>query len=245
MKYLSKGVFAGVIIATVIATGAVAAGNFNNVEPQEFDPAHTFLVQAAWLHGIGCPTNAPVAVYPATSPTTTYTACATGDPKDKRTEGLLLAKTGPTNNNASATARLKDVNGTALTELGYDIRKPGADVNDPRGSHCGAGAPRFDITGQDGHLYFIGCTSPPADSHTSEGTYNEWQRLRWGGSAPLMAFDASNNFTLTDITGKKVKSISIVFDEGQDQGPDSFGLAVLDNIDVNNVLVGRGPTDAD
>jgi hypothetical protein len=36
-----------------------------------------------------------------------------------------------------------------------------------------------------------------------------------------------------------VKSISIVFDEGQDTGPDNFGLAVLDNIDVNGTLVGN------
>jgi hypothetical protein len=40
--------------------------------------------------------------------------------------------------------------------------------------------------------------------------------------------------------------LTIVFDEGQDTGgPDFFGLAVLDNIDVNGVLVGKGPTDAD
>ena len=37
-----------------------------------------------------------------------------------------------------------------------------------------------------------------------------------------------------------VKSIQIVFDEGQDTGPDFFGLAVLDNIDVNGTLVGHG-----
>jgi len=243
MKHLSKGVFAGVIVVTAIATvGAWAAGSFN-VKPQEFDPAKTFLVQAAWLHGLGCPTNASVAVYPATKPTTTYTACATGDAKDKQNEGLILAKTGPTNNNASATAELKDVKDTALTELGYDIRKPSS-AGDPRGSHCGAGAPRFDIVGQNGNLYFIGCTSPPADSAVSEGANSEWQRLRWGGSSPLMAFNASNGFSLDNITGLKVKSISIVFDEGQDASPDNFGLAVLDNIDVNTVLVGRGPTDA-
>jgi hypothetical protein len=41
-----------------------------------------------------------------------------------------------------------------------------------------------------------------------------------------------------------VKSIEIVFDEGQDTGPDNFGIAVLDNIDVNGVLVGRGPSKA-
>jgi hypothetical protein len=33
-----------------------------------------------------------------------------------------------------------------------------------------------------------------------------------------------------------------VFDEGYDIGPDNFGLAVLDNIDVNGVLVGQGPS---
>jgi hypothetical protein len=42
-----------------------------------------------------------------------------------------------------------------------------------------------------------------------------------------------------------IKSISIDFDEGQDTGPDNFGLAILDNIDVNGTLVGQGATDAE
>src|SRR5207253_1553014 len=46
------------------------------------------------------------------------------------------------------------------------------------------------------------------------------------------------------ISGHPVDSLKIVFDEGQDifGAPDEFGLAVLDNIDVNGVLVGRGPS---
>jgi hypothetical protein len=44
-----------------------------------------------------------------------------------------------------------------------------------------------------------------------------------------------------NISGSIAESISIVFDEGQDTGPDFFGLAVLDNIDVSGSLVGRGP----
>src|SRR5437870_12632153 len=35
---------------------------FFQVKPQEFDPGKTNLVQAAWLHGIGCPTNATIAL---------------------------------------------------------------------------------------------------------------------------------------------------------------------------------------
>jgi hypothetical protein len=43
--------------------------------------------------------------------------------------------------------------------------------------------------------------------------------------------------------GSVASSIAIIFDEGQDisGGPDEFGLAVLDNIDVNGTLAGRGP----
>jgi hypothetical protein len=42
-----------------------------------------------------------------------------------------------------------------------------------------------------------------------------------------------------------VDRIQIVFDEGQDTGPDDFGLAVLDNIAINDVLVGRANVDDD
>ena len=65
-----------------------------------------------------------------------------------------------------------------------------------------------------------------------------WLRLRWGVSSPLVAYGPSG---LGPITGT-VQSIAIVFDEGQDAGPDNFGLAVLDNVDVNGTLVGQGPT---
>jgi hypothetical protein len=59
----------------------------------------------------------------------------------------------------------------------------------------------------------------------------------------LKAFNAGTGL-LENISGKTVKSLSIDFDEGQDTGPDNFGLAVLDNVDVNGTLVGQGATDA-
>jgi len=205
---------------------------FHRVKPLQFDPAHTFLVQAAWLNGTGCPTRAAGAAYPSTSPTDAFTdsACPTGDPKDQHNEGLLLVKTGPTNNNASAVAELKKVRGITVTELGYDIRKFDSTAS-PFGSHCGAGAPRFNLVLADPNhtVVFIGCNSPPPTTQ-NPSVNGGWTRLRWNLAAPV----------------GPVERIQIVFDEGQDAsgGPDRFGAAFLDNIDVNGQMVGAGATDA-
>ncbi len=205
-----------------------------NVVPFEFDPFGTNLVQATWQTGIGCPTGA-ITNDGTSSGTFTDPACPTGDPKDTHNEGLLLAKTGPTTNFAAAGARLlgPGVKGVVLTELGYDLRKP-VDAVDPRGSHCGAGAPRFNVVTSDGVTHFIGCNSPPA---ALAGTSNAWIRLRWTAdiTGTVPAFPPISS-TAT------VSSIEIIFDEGQDTGPDNFGMAVLDNIDVNGTLAGKGPT---
>jgi hypothetical protein len=229
---------AGISLLAVTAS-AVAMGNWLNVRAGEFDPLKTRLVQGTWVNGIGCPTDARTATFTEDGlvPGEPYTdsACPTGDPRDRHVRGLLLAKTGPTANVASAVAQIGGVRGKTLTELGYDIRKPGG-ASDPRGSHCGAGAPRFNVVTSDGSLYFLGCNSPAADVAT---VGDGWIRLRWGGSSPLMAFPASGGGPV-DINGMTVESITIVFDEGQDAGPDQFGLAVLDNIDVNGRLVGTG-----
>ena len=233
---------AGISLLAVTA-GAFAVTHGLTVRTGEFDPLKTRLVQAAWVNGIGCPTNARTATFagdqlvhgqPYTDP-----ACTTGDRRDRHVRGLLLAKTGPTPNVAAAVARIGGVRGMTLTELGYDLRKP-AGASDPRGSHCGAGAPRFNVVAADGSLFFIGCNSPAADvAAVGDG----WIRLRWGGTAPLNAFPASGGGPV-DIRGMTVESISIVFDEGQDTGPDQFGLAVLDNVDVNGRLVGTGGVSA-
>jgi hypothetical protein len=125
-------------------------------------------------------------------------------------------KTGPTANVASAGAEIKGVKGITLTEMGYDIRT---------GSHCGAGAPRFNIVTTDGVTHFTGCASPPP---ATTGASPGWQRLRW---------TAAQSFPPVTTP---VKSIAIVFDEGQDT-PFNSGDAILDNIDINGQLVGRGP----
>ncbi len=237
-----RTIFATLAIFTLASGVAFAAVHFS-VRPGEYDPGKTFLVQAQWLNGTGCPTSAKTQLYNpdgSTSPgTLADTGCPTGDP-DHQNQGLLLAKTGPTANNASAFAELKGVKGIVVTELGYDLRKQSTAAS-LSGSHCGAGAPRFNVETTTA-FYFIGCNSPPA---TMTAASTGWIRLRWGGTVALMGYNASTG-TLETVNGT-VKSITIIFDEGQDAGgaPDTFGLAVLDNIDVNGTLVGRGDSNGD
>ena len=219
----------------ILGAAAAYAAERLRADPFEYDPVNTRLVQSTWLPGIGCPTNGKISLDGSTSTPYTDPACTTGDSRDRQNQGLLLVKTGPTGNYASAGVVLTDVRGITLTELGYDIRKPGVSL-DPRGSHCGAGAPRFNVTTRDGRTFFIGCNSPPAPVQVPG---NGWLRLRWGVTVPVQGYDGAG--TLTDLTGLQVDKISIVFDEGQDTAPDNFGAAILDNIDINANLVGQGP----
>jgi len=161
-----------------------------------------------------------------------------GDSSDSENTGLILVKGGPTNDNASSGANIIGVEGVVLKELGYDFR---------RGLHCGAGAPRFNIQTTDGKSYFLGCNSPtqtttvPAPPFPGSAA-SGFTRLRWGGSGGLQAFNAATG-ALETVTAP-VRHLSIVFDEGQDTRPDFTGMAILDNIDVNGVLVGQGPLDS-
>ena len=199
-----------------VAFGSFAS-NFNTVDPGTFDPKDTDLVAARWIHGIGCPTDQKV-----TSMSTRFTdpACPTGDKGDRDNSGLLLVKTGPTANVAAAGADLKSVRGIKLTELGYDIRT---------GSHCGGGAPRFNVVTEDNVTHFVGCSSGTVTA-SSPG----WKRLRWTD------FSAIGNKAFPPIAPTStVRSISIIFDEGQDTAPDFSGSAIIDNVDVNGKLVGE------
>jgi hypothetical protein len=235
------------LVALLIPAAAAAFGGFGyfQVKAREFDPGKTFLVQSEWLSGIGCPTNSrianPNADFTGVGSFGAYTdpACPTGDPRDRKNEGLLLAKTGPTSNFASAVADIKGVEGKPVNELGYDIRKAGPTTLDPRGSHCGAGAPRFNIETTTG-FFFLGCNSPPP---TTQNNGDGFLRLTWGTAGVVTAFGSTG---LVPVTGT-IKNLQIVFDEGTDLsgGPDEFGLAVLDNINVNGTRVGIGPSDGD
>src|SRR3954454_10670635 len=149
------------------------------------------MISATWQTGLGCVTAGKIydyttlTVVPYADPT-----CPTGDSKDNKNEGLLLAKTGPSTNNAAAAATINNVKGNVLTELGWDVRK---------GTHCGAGAPRFNVYLQgDPNAHFVGCAAMATDS---AGVYGERKRA----SAPQRAGAGI-------LPGSVIDRIDIIFD---------------------------------
>ena len=138
---------------------------------------------------------------------------------DKNRFGLLLSKNGTTPTNASAGLVIHGVKSLHLTELGFDVRN---------GGHCGAGAPRFNVVTSDGVTRFYGCVY---GTHTPNTPAPGWQRVRF---LTNVSYPGAPAIT----AGLTVDSISIVFDEGTDIGPDFSGMVVVDNIDVNGVLIG-------
>jgi hypothetical protein len=127
------------------------------------------------------------------------------DAKGKADKALSLSKQGDTADCSSAGASITKVAGLGVTELGYDISDD---------SHCGAGAPRFNVTTTDG-TFFFGCAAM--------------------ASSPLSTTGWSHKTVDTSSLTGTVQSIDIVFDEGTDQGS---GSALLDNIEVNGIVVG-------
>ena len=204
-----------------IASSGMADASTFTVVPFEFDPDGTNLVAARWKTGLGCPSTGVVPAAPTTTPFSDP-GCPTTDSADRGDQGLLLAKSGPSAIDASAGATILGVNGITLVEIGYDLRKPDA-LSDPRGSHCGTGSPRFSVVTQDGTTHALGCQSPPPIQTTA----GSWIRLRWDPSAARPPITSP------------VKSIRIVMDEGPDAGPDNFGVAVLDNNQLSELLIER------
>ena len=182
-------------------------------------PAGSRIVTSAWLAGMGLPDDGT---------SVDGTASSRTDPHF----GLLLSKNGPTADCSSAGAVILTFGQftvpttTTAFQLGFDFRN---------GTHCGAGAPRFNIVTSDGATHFAGCadgTITPAPQDPAQ-----WSRVRF---TPAQLFPPV-------LPGAQIKTVSIVYDEGTDtpstQDPMGVGLSVLDNIDVNGHIItgGFGP----
>ena len=182
----------GALVMFGLATTISSAQTALRSHTFEFDPDHTGIVAAAWVHNLGVSPEG-----------------AKGRP------GLVLSKNGLTATNASAGIVIEGVRGMTLTELGFDVRL---------GGHCGAGAPRFNVVTSDQATHFVGCIY---GTHFANVPTQGWQRVRFTGADAVPAIAA----------GQTIDSLSIVFDEGTDTGPDLSGLVVLANIDVNGTIL--------
>lgn len=148
------------------------------------------------------------------------------DPNGNADHALYLQKFGLTTDNAAAGADVKGVNGIVVTpgfHLGFDVRLDG---------HAGAGAPRFDVVATDGFHFVGGPANGTVTGTTTDSRGRAWERVRFDTQNPAQSFPVF-------APGARLISVSIVFDEGTDAGPDFTGYVYLDNIDINGTLIGK------
>jgi hypothetical protein len=183
------------------------------------------IVTSAWLPGMGLPDDG--------TPNSQNPPASGADPRDPH-HGLLLNKNGPTTDCSSSGAEIEGFRrgrSATISELGFDYRV---------GGHCGAGAPRFNVTSTSGFTYFLGCIHGAQTPAPQDPT--QWTRVRFSATEGTVfpANPAAPPFVFGP-GGTQVKSIDIVFDEGTEvaspSGPTGPGLAVLDKIDVNGDLI--------
>jgi hypothetical protein len=229
-----------------------------DVIPVEVDNAAS-VVASFWRSGLGCLQPRP----PLSAVGIDGFGCPNPFEQDPRNQGLVLAKSNHTfepgtvgNSPGKAVAVLKGVKGAFLYELGYDLRKFGPQTS-PNGSECTATSPRFEFQMADGTGVFIPCQEPSPDQQIVS---TWWSRLRWPTAAalpsppPIMACSmpvSSKSPCNIEIScynpngcglNKRMKDVRIVHDVGPDSDGDAqFGVAILDNIDVNGRMKGSGP----
>jgi hypothetical protein len=137
-------------------------------------------------------------------------------------QALVLAKTAGAPAAATAEAQIVPAESLAkLTELGFDIRQ---------GSHCTATAPHFVVVTSDNVTHVLtGCANGSVQTPPAAG----WIRVRFDPANPAQA-----NPAITP--DQQIKSIAVVLDQGPEAtATPGGGLAVLDNIAVNGVVIGK------
>jgi hypothetical protein len=114
---------------------------------------------------------------------------------------------------------------TSLTALAFDIPgHPSVSTFGMANGYCGAGAPRFNVESTLGGTCFLGCNYGVKTQDPATG----WWEIRF--DAPFDAFPGCL------LPNGDITKITIIFDEGDDQGP---GNVILDNIRVNGRVVGK------
>ena len=209
------------LLAVALVPGLAAAApravasEFVGTAAQCGGNAGSRIVSSQWVDGLGLPDNLAI----------NNDDTSTAAKRDMR-RGLLLSKNGLSSDCSAPGARITGVFNQTFSELGFDYRN---------GTHCGAGAPRFNVVTDDGVFHFVGgCANgvkTPAPQDPAE-----WTRVRFDGGA-------SNGFPPI-APGTGITSIEIVYDEGTDTAsvpddPAGVGLSIIDNIDINGTLISK------
>jgi hypothetical protein len=204
---------AAVMLGTVAVSsaGAAAGGNTNSgglkVAATEFDPQHNCDANAAWIKNIGL-------------------QFAPAGQTDPFAYGFLMHKLCSTDTNAAAFGVISGAKGQFLNTpgaLGFDYKKQNGGFL----AHCGAGAPRFNVSMTDGFHFIGGCNNGTKTDPSPRGT--GWVQVRFDPQDPNQAFP-------TVAPSATISSISLVFDEGSDQGAGGSPEIVLDNIVLNGTM---------
>ena len=203
------------VIASVLVVALALAGPAFGVKrvkfkakPFVFDPGATGIVSAKWVTHQGL-----------------------GD-AGKSDHALVLKKLGATTAFASAGARIHKVtlkHPVILTELGFDVQD---------GTHCGAGAPRFNVTLTDGSLFFLGCNHGDMTSAGTDSQGDTWTQVRFTDADVF--YGSGPTTTWPGFGTAEASALHIIFDEGTDTtGVTGAGMVVMDNIDVNTKIMGK------
>lgn len=177
------------------------------------------IVTAAWLRGIGLPDNG----------SSSNVGVNSGAHK-----GLYLGKNGPTSDCSASAAVIKNwPAGAPIFQLGFDFLN---------GTHCGNGAPRFNLYTSQGS-YAAGCQGSGQLQGPAPQDPAEWTRMTLGPDcAGIVQLSAAVPFVCNSTP---VQSIEIVYDEGTDTAnppnePAGVGHVILDNILINNQYIRAG-----
>jgi hypothetical protein len=144
-----------------------------------------------------------------------YLGASPNNPNDPHNQGLVLATSATSPSGSMAGAVIQGVSGMNLTELSFDFR---ADIP------CTSGSPLFQVVTMDGTTHtYGGCKSSPT-TPTSPAPMG-WTHVQ---------FDLTQ---APSTLNSQVKSISLVLEQGSSS---TGSIAVIDNIQINKVPVGKG-----
>lgn len=150
----------------------------------------------------------------------------------KSDHALVLQKQGTTATVASAGAAISKVKNLVLTELGFDVED---------GTHCGAGAPRYNVTLTDGSVFFFGCSHGDMTPIGADSQGDTWTRVRFTDADAF--YGGGPTLVWPGFGVAEAQAIHVIFDEGTDTVGlpvgTTLGLVRMDNLDVNGKLMGK------